>query len=92
MDCFPVKGIEATTQLSELLRPMKDAVQKMKEVPHWNMVKYREGEILLAACTEKAFSEDKPEGAIIVDSLSGEWKACGDVLMEMADNVIRGGR
>jgi hypothetical protein len=92
VDCFPVKGVRSTIQLSEVLRPMKDAVQRMKQVPHWNMVKYREGEILLAACTQQSFAEEKPDYDVVVDSLSGEWKACGDVLMEMADCVIRGGR
>lgn len=92
IDCYPAKGVDHAVPLSELLRPMKNAVQEMKSVPHWNMVKYREGETLLAACVEQSFRQDKPDTDVLVDSFTGEWKACGDILMELADVVIRGGR
>ncbi len=94
VDCVPAKGadkLHGMTTLSEVLRPMKDAVQQMKDVPHWNLLKYREGETLLAACVEQQFRETgSPLGIVLVDSSSGEWKACGDVLTELADVVIRG--
>lgn len=96
VDCFPAKGASklfGMTTLAEVLRPFKDAVQKMKDVPHWNLVKYREGETLLAACTEQQFrTNGKPLGIVLADSFSGEWKACGDVLTELADVVVRGGK
>jgi hypothetical protein len=95
VDCYPAKGASklfGMTTLPELIRPMKDAVQQMKEVPHWNMVKFREGEILLAACVEAQFRKERPLGIVLCDSFSGEWKACGDVLTELADAVVRGAK
>lgn len=93
VDCFPAKGTngDPLVTLAEVLRPMKNAVQEMKGVPFWNLLKYREGETLLAACVEQQFKvEGVPNGNVLVDSASGEWKACGDVLTELADVVIRG--
>ena len=92
VDCLPVKGpSQNTLTLSELLRPMKDAVAKMKDVPYWNLLQYREGEQLLAACVEQQFTNgERPVGIILADSGTSEWKACGDVLTEIADVVVRG--
>lgn len=92
IDCAPVKGTDPAIPLATLLRPFKDHIQESKQVPHWNLLKYREGETLLAAYTETALRATKPDADVLVDSFSGEWKACGDVLMELADIVVRGGR
>ena len=94
VDCWPAKmavNSFGVRTLAEVLRPMKDAVQEMKDVPYWNLVKYREGETLLAACTEQAWrGDDRPEGIVLADSFSSEWKAVGDIATELADIVVRG--
>jgi len=92
VDCYPVKGdIEEHQQtLSQFTRPFKDRIQADKQVPHWNMVRYREGETLLAALVEQDLRKNYYTGVIVVDSRSGEWKACGDILTEMANVIIRG--
>jgi RecB family exonuclease len=92
VDCLPVKcPSQSILTLSELLRPLKDAVAKMKDVPYWNVLPFREGEQLLAACAEQQFTNgERPMGVILADSGSMEWKACGDVLTEIADVVVRG--
>jgi hypothetical protein len=89
VDCLPAKGRQAT-MLSTALAPLKAAVEKKHGVAFWSLLSYREGDSFLAAYLRTAWQQEKPSGAFLVDSRSAEWRACGDVLMALADVVIRG--
>jgi hypothetical protein len=89
VDCLPAKGQQAT-MLSTALVPLKAAVEKKHGVAFWELLSYRDGDSFLAAYLRTAWQQEKPSGAFLVDSRSAEWRACGDVLTELADVVIRG--
>jgi hypothetical protein len=89
VDCLPAKG-QSATMLSTALAPLKAAVEKKHGVAFWELMSYRDGDSFLAAYLRTAWQQEKPSGAFLVDSRSAEWRACGDVLTELADVVIRG--
>ena len=93
VDCLPAKGspfLGGNVDLTEILRPFKDQIQTEAKLPHWNLLDYRKGEQMLAALLEKNLNENRHEAVIVCDSRSDEWKACGSILTERADIVIRG--
>ena len=91
MDCLPIKNVgHDHVMLSDYLAPAKRAIEEEHERLYWNLLKYREGEQLLAAHCKVLIKEEPPKGPIFVDTKSNEWKACADVLSESASVMIQG--
>jgi hypothetical protein len=101
LDCLPIgpdsKRTEATgnpgdcVYLSAYLDPLKRVIEEKHQVSYWNLLKYREGETILAGLLKKTFAEiGKPLGYLVVDTRLPEWKAVGDVVLSFADVVIAG--
>lgn len=90
LDTFQVKGGLETVSLAEFTADFKAAIEEQYEVGYWNGLKFYQGEQHLGACLSQHLKEETINQVILCDSRSSEWKACGGVLLEKADLVIKG--
>lgn len=92
VDCYPAKLPEGTmiTTLADLTSAARTAMVGQYNVAHWNLLDYRRGEAVLAAVIEKQLADEPFVGVLLCDSRSDEFKACGTVLADRADLVLRG--
>ena len=71
---------------------LKKRIEESHDVEYWNSLQYREGEQLLAQMVTSKLHSHPPQGILMIDKESIEWKAAGSVFVEHANRVIGGSR
>jgi hypothetical protein len=78
--------------LGDIVAPLCEAVARENRVEQWQLVEYARGPGFLAQKLEKWIVEEGVEGAVYLDSMTAEGKACKEVLRRHARAVIQGVR
>jgi len=78
--------------LGDIVAPLCEAVARENRVEQWQLVEYARGPGFLAQKLEKWIVEEGIEGAVYLDSMTAEGKACKEVLRRHARAVIQGVR
>lgn len=81
---------DGVTHVTALTAALKERIETDNEVPYWNSLSFRQGEVLLAQHLRDALVSNNPTGYIMAERESVEWKACGSVLIEFAEKVLEG--
>lgn len=90
IDCYPMKGPHAShvTFLEDLVRPYMLEIAKDNDVHHYSLIEYGKGNHMVAAY----LSEYPPTGVLVASTRYPSSGAALEVLVPMADVVIRAAR
>lgn len=90
VDCAPVKGadVENAVHLEDMVRPYMEEAAKMNEVSYYNLIEYGKGPSYIAAFV----LANPPQGVILANTRYPSTGAVLEVLLPMADVVVRAAR
>lgn len=88
VDCRPAKGFDDAVELSEYCAPLMQVVCEKKQVEHYSLPAYNEGDKLVAAL----LMMNPPSGLILVDSTLPFSRYALEVLLPIAKLVVRGAK
>lgn len=86
IDCFPQRGVAEVIPLEDYVADFQAQVAKEAGVPIYSLVEYGKGPSLVAA----KLAKETPVGNVYVNSRLPCSAACLEVLLPLADTVVRG--